>query len=468
MKKILLLLLTITSMWACMSCSYGDAKVTTSLNLFIDDQNLSQMRVTWELDPTYSQLVQGDFDINRNQRFDANEKRAIDATMQRMSEIGFYIRPVLNDRAITLKKLENFEVTLENGIVRYAYTIPLQVPLAPQATLFIAYDEDAAFNNGMVFHLDPALVTLDPPQSATLSTQLETTATPFGEAKKLTLVLSPLTASTPSTSMPAPSIPDTDVPLLTSLMESLQSALSDAKTSPSFYTVGLLLLFSLLYGIVHAAGPGHGKTLVASYFAANDRSYLRALGVALSIATVHVASAFITTLTLYVLVHSLFAQTIEDTARFMSYGSGLIVLGIALYLARQKWRYYRPQKAPTPPKKSAMSFSATPIHPTSCGCHSCKTTQNSTDFMLILGASIVPCPGTIVLFLFALSMGIGWLGAVGGMVMSLGMGITIAVTAMASTLLRRKSSQRGVKLLKIIDIGSVGVMMVAGIALFLI
>ena len=44
-----------------------------------------------------------------------------------------------------------------------------------------------------------------------------------------------------------------------------------------------LLGVSFLYGVFHAAGPGHGKAVISSYVVANDETWLR--GVALSFAS---------------------------------------------------------------------------------------------------------------------------------------------------------------------------------------
>lgn len=220
-------------------------------------------------------------------------------------------------------------------------------------------------------------------------------------------------------------------------------------------SIGTILLFSLIYGVVHAAGPGHGKTLVAGYFSANERSYPRALSIALLIAATHVISALLLSIVLYGFIHTMFSQTMQDVALYTTRLSGIIILIITLYLARQKWFYYRP-------KPQIIRFSVTPQHESRCGCHSCKTTANSTDLGLILGAGIVPCPGTVIVFLFALSMEMFWLGALSAVVMSLGMGLTIALTAAAGTALRKKSRSYGERVLRFVDIGSVVIMFAAG------
>jgi ABC-type nickel/cobalt efflux system permease component RcnA len=182
--------------------------------------------------------------------------------------------------------------------------------------------------------------------------------------------------------------------------------------------------------------------------------------IALLIAATHVVRAFAITMILYWFVHAMFSQTIRDISLYATKASGVVILAIAFYLATQKWNFYRQ-------KPAAMRFSTASPHISSCGCHSCKTTANSTDLWLILGAGIVPCPGTIVVFLFAVSMGMIWLGAVSAVVMSLGMGLTIAITAALGTALRKKSSSYGEKALKIIDILGVAIIFSASLLLIM-
>jgi len=60
----------------------------------------------------------------------------------------------------------------------------------------------------------------------------------------------------------------------------LSSTLREAKANGSAaYT---LLGISFIYGIFHAAGPGHGKAVISSYLVANDETWKR--GIALSFA----------------------------------------------------------------------------------------------------------------------------------------------------------------------------------------
>jgi ABC-type nickel/cobalt efflux system permease component RcnA len=411
----------------------------------------------------FSQMVQGDFDLNRNGQFETSEKYEVYKAIEQMKEVGFFIRPQINNREVWLKELKNFTVRQEKGLVIYQFTIPMNEPIKQLAHLRLSYDNKAAYNNGIIYHLNANSVTLNPAQSAQMNVKLlslpntqrpETILDIFIRPKAIALA-SPLGGNIHNRADQGGFSQS-----LRTITEKIHGALVEAQEHPSFQTIGAILLFSLLYGIAHAAGPGHGKTLVATYFSTNDRSYSRGIAVALMIAATHVISAFALTMILYWFVHTMFSQTISDVSLYMTKFSGLVILGIALYLSRQKWHYYRS-------KKPAMSFSTTAPHLSSCGCHSCKTTSNSTDLMLILGAGIVPCPGTIVVFLFAISMGMFWLGAISAVVMSLGMGLTIAITAALGTALRKKSSTKGENLLRYIDILGVSIMLIVGVLLLL-
>lgn len=464
MLRILILLSTWFSLsYGCLACSYGDIKVLTHLYLNISNNTLKSVDVEWTLDPMFSQMVLGDFDTNRNGAFEPSERNEVYKAIQTMDEFGFFIRPTLNNKKIWLKELKNFAVRQERGLVIYRFTIPTNTPIKQILNLSITYDKNAAFNNGIIYHLNDKNVYLIPPKSAQLTTQLLKPKISQGNDATLNISLKPnpiaLASSLGNTTQNRPDQSGFAQSLRT-LTEKIHGALVEAQEHPSLTSIGAILLFSLLYGILHAAGPGHGKTLVASYFTTNERSYGRGVSIALLIATTHVVSALSITIILYWFVHTMFSQTISDVSLYTTRFSGIVILGIALYLARQKWLYYRP-------KPKTMSFSVSAPHLSSCGCHSCKTTSNSTDLMLILGAGIVPCPGTIVVFLFAISMGMYLLGIMSAVVMSLGMGLTIALTAMLGTALRKKSTRTGEKTLKFIDIAGVSIMLLAGIFLLL-
>lgn len=234
----------------------------------------------------------------------------------------------------------------------------------------------------------------------------------------------------------------------------LGELLERVQNEHSLSAMVLLLALSFVYGLVHAAGPGHGKTLVASYFTANDQRYTKALSVALMIAVVHTFSAFCVTYLLYYLFQHIFSiamVTIEDAATKIS---GLLIMGIGVYLFYGKYKHYAHARQ--------IKWSDKKLAP--CTCASCKT-QNTTDLALILAAGLIPCPGTITVFLFSISLQLYWTGFFSAIAMSLGMSCIIAITALASVKIRKSSQKSYANVLKYLDFGATLLIIFLGIIL---
>ncbi|MDD3592602.1 MAG: DUF1007 family protein [Sulfurovum sp.] len=219
----------------------------------------------------------------------------------------------------------------------------------------------------------------------------------------------------------------------------------------------LLLAFSLLYGVIHALGPGHGKSLVAAYFLGNNRSVVKAFGIASMIGVVHTFSAFLLTFVIYFVLNTYLSTYFSDLESVTIRISAVIIIVIALYLLYKK--------LPKKEKKTPMWSTAQPNqHQSSCGCSACQST--STDLGIILSAGIVPCPGTITIFVFSLSMGAYLVGFLSAVFMSIGMSIVIFTAALLSIKVRKESSgHEGLR--KVLDYGSLLFIFMLGVTLFL-
>jgi ABC-type nickel/cobalt efflux system permease component RcnA/ABC-type uncharacterized transport system substrate-binding protein len=475
MQRIVLLLFLLQSwLFGCLSCSGGAIYVTTQLTLSIHDHRLENIRVHWYLDPVFSQLVLGDFDTNRNKRFDANEVSDVFDNLLSMQEYNFFTDFKLNDRLLTLTTLQNFDVRFDKGLVSYHFDIPTNLLLG-EALRFDGGFKDLEARDGSIFYqFDKQPIIVDSKLPVTLDvTTREQTDRDGWITQRITATLSetPPQRHISQTEKPAPRPPGILSRSLKAMTDAVHAYLVEIQQAPSAGAVAMILLISLLYGMLHAAGPGHGKMLVASYFVAHNHSYTKALILALMIAAVHVFSALVLTLGIYYLLDSVFSKTLEDASRYITAGSGLVIILIALYLFWQKWRIYNRPLARfsfnegSNPRPLAPPNTLQP-HTHSCGCHSCKTTTHTTDLTVVILAGIVPCPGTVIIFMFALSMGLYLVGFASAVVMSLGMGATIALTALLSTRAKRSTQQLGSRMIKLVEYGSLAVM--ASLGLFLL
>ncbi|MGB7258592.1 MAG: nickel transporter, partial [Pseudolabrys sp.] len=100
-----------------------------------------------------------------------------------------------------------------------------------------------------------------------------------------------------------------------------------------------LLGISFLYGIFHAAGPGHGKAVISSYLVANDETWKR--GVALSFASA-VLQALVAVLIVAIAAVLLgaTAKVMGDTVRVIETASYVFIIVIGARLLWVKGRAF--------------------------------------------------------------------------------------------------------------------------------
>src|SRR5471030_1483315 len=106
-----------------------------------------------------------------------------------------------------------------------------------------------------------------------------------------------------------------------------------------------LLGISFLYGIFHAAGPGHGKAVISSYLVANDETWKR--GVVLSFASALLqAVVAITIVGIAAVLLNATAKTMGNAVRVIEIVSYALIVLIGLRLlwvkGRALWHLLRP------------------------------------------------------------------------------------------------------------------------------
>lgn len=179
---------------------------------------------------------------------------------------------------------------------------------------------------------------------------------------------------------------------------------------------------SFAYGVIHAAGPGHGKVVISSYLLANEESARRGILIAFLAAMAQAVMA-VAIVGVAALVLRMTSIAMTDTARFFEVGSYALIAGLGFYLFVRKAR-------PLISKKNAH------VHDEHCGhAHApspdeaAKADGWSGAVAAILSVGIRPCSGALIVLVFALAQGLFWAGIVSTFLMGFGTAITIAVLA---------------------------------------
>jgi ABC-type nickel/cobalt efflux system permease component RcnA len=193
-------------------------------------------------------------------------------------------------------------------------------------------------------------------------------------------------------------------------------------TAPLLF--GLLLAFG--YGAIHAAGPGHGKLVVMTYFLSRDAKIGRGLLMGAQIAVMHVLSAIVVVVFADLLLRKGFggAPSEVPAVRVVSYGL-ILVIGLAML-----WRAARRAAAP--------AEQAHHHHDHACGCGA----RHDEGGLLSFGVGLVPCTGSVLILLYAMANGILLAGLTLVTMIALGMAVTMGGLGLLSVLARRFVADR--------------------------
>jgi len=160
-----------------------------------------------------------------------------------------------------------------------------------------------------------------------------------------------------------------------------KDALADLNTeydrTGSVRAVLLMLLVALGYGILHAAGPGHGKAVAASYLLLHKRALRSGLLLGVLIPLIHTASGVVVSVSVHFLVERMHSgratADVRNTGELVSYAL-IAVLGAALLVANIRAWLTRAR-----------------------GNETGLTARFKSPLTLALAVGIFPCPTTIII-----------------------------------------------------------------------
>jgi nickel/cobalt transporter (NicO) family protein len=210
-----------------------------------------------------------------------------------------------------------------------------------------------------------------------------------------------------------------------------------------------ILLISFLYGVFHALGPGHGKMVTTSYFAANRARVAQGLTMSGMIAVIQAMSAIVIVGVLAVALEIGQRRTVAAVT-YIEAASSALILGLGLWIA---WggvvgRGCRHDHGPVghgpvghgpgvPAHDHKHDHAHDHAHDHGHGHGTAPTASVGSMFSAALAAGIRPCTGAILVLLFTLSQGIFEIGVISAFVMSLGVFLVIAAIGVGTILVRR-------------------------------
>lgn len=214
----------------------------------------------------------------------------------------------------------------------------------------------------------------------------------------------------------------------------LTGGIRAAKTDNT--AVAGLLGISFLYGVFHAAGPGHGKAVISSYLFANNETWRR--GVVLSFASALLqALVAIALVGIAALIFQATAKMMGDTVRIIEIVSYSLIIAVGARLLWVKGRAFISELRGGEDNHDHGSHDHHHDHhhhDATCH-HELEPAQLAgpggwrRGLSAIIAVGLRPCSGAILVLVFALAQGILWAGIGATFLMGLGTAITVAIIA---------------------------------------
>ena len=235
----------------------------------------------------------------------------------------------------------------------------------------------------------------------------------------------------------------------------------------------VLIGLSFLYGIFHAAGPGHGKAVISSYMVANEVALRRGILLSFISAFLQAATAIAVMLLAYFVLRGT-AVSMTDAAWFLEIASYVFVTAFGAWLLWKKARppvarlfgavpayslsaaQAGPLRAGAPDARRGMARArlnhpdASPAGAFACGhdhaagtmCADCGHSHMPdpatlsgerfdwrTAWSAMAAVGIRPCSGALIVLSFAFLNGLWMGGILSVLAMSVGTAITVALLA---------------------------------------
>jgi ABC-type nickel/cobalt efflux system permease component RcnA len=216
---------------------------------------------------------------------------------------------------------------------------------------------------------------------------------------------------------------------------SMSGTLRQIRTESPYAAAWTLMLLSFGYGIFHAAGPGHGKTVISAWLLATENELKRGIVIAFLSSIIQAFVAILLVSVLFLVVASA-SSAARDVAGVLESASYAMIGALGLYLI---WTALRP-KAHHDHHEHAHHGHAHHHHDhvddEHCGhAHVAEAKQVRGEwsltkaFSLAFAVGIRPCTGAILVLILANALGIYWAGVASTLVMGIGTFLTVSAIA---------------------------------------
>lgn len=440
--------------------------VDAALTFQVGENGLTGLDQNWLFDEIFSNAILSDLGLDgASLETTLGQEKIREGAFAYLANYGYFTFIENNGKRIPVKSADNFRAFLRDGRLVYDFTIPLDIPFSEMKDFRAAvfdkeyYSDILLLKDAIAFEIDGMAQV-----SHVVRPAKDQTYWQFIVPEAIHLSVS----GTPgdATDLPEAEMEEASLSLMEQVMgwvRTVQKELTvklngfgmDIQADPLGSALWMFLALSFLYGIVHAVGPGHGKTVVCSYFLSNPGSFFSGALMGNVITFVHMGSAAVAVGAAY-LIFSTGMGGFAEASRALQPASYALLTLMGLFLTAKAIRDIVRGRSLVEP---------------SCPAHDVDA-DSPAQIRRVLAVSfvtgLIPCPGAAVILAFSIGQNILWAGIGAIVAMAMGMGLTttlFAWGAVAARTVTLKSTGKNARLFNWIS-GALSVCGAIAIALF--
>ena len=470
-------------LFGCALCSVYTPKTHVTTSIKADKTHIKTLSVNWSFAPEFTKELMQLYDLDLDASFNEKELKLIEDALIAYLEPKNFLTKISYDKQINEKsnpfEIKNYKMTYKNSVLNFDYNIDLNYKIYDKNILNInIFDNENYFF--IIFEEKKQLLNI--PYKMTRKVGLndvsftinDPSLPTFQEEEKIEIKVEPVEEKIIIEQSKNIEEKNIEENLLDKFTYNVKKYLVDIEKGEDKYALFFLLMASFLYGVLHALGPGHGKALAFSYFSARKSTYLEAFGISLATAFVHIIGSLILVLVSVFVLQSVLNRFMEDSISYITAFSAVIIMLLALFILYRKLSKKTNVCCACNVDLKNTSFSTNPTNPTNMNFIKTNTNKpvlntkrsKKQDLIFVLTAGIIPCPGTVLLFVYAFLLKTYFSVILASIAISVGMAVVIFASSFLGVSLHKVSS-KSEKITNIVEIVAPIFMFILGLILLL-
>lgn len=496
MIRFLTLLLFIQSiLLGCSICSITTPRTDISINITADKTLIKNAHFKWTFSKEFTEELLRLYDTNLDLTFSKQELEPIEESLLTYIEPLNYLTFLSYSNKIEehsrIINIKSHKISFVNNILSFEYVAKLNYKIIDKNKLYIRlYDDYGYFsiffdelkqsftipyNVRKDFKEDNITYTIDAPSlvnekrpAITNEDEIEIKkqSDEIVEEKELTI-----TQSFKEENLIKVKDTNKEEKTLDKFVQKIKEYLLAVEKGEDKYAMVFLLFASFVYGMIHALGPGHGKALAFSYFSSRKSSYTQAFTISFFTAFIHIVGALILVSISIFIIEGIFSSFLDDSISYITKTSAVLIMLLSLFILYRKLKNKscaccacnipesKNQMFTVPKEKSNFVLKNPQAVHTSAN-------NKKENLFFVLTAGLIPCPGTVVLFVYAFILETYLSVFLASIFISLGMGIVIFVSSFLGVSLHKVSAKSS-KFTNFLEIASPIFMFFLGLFLLL-